>query len=157
MSRFPGKEKKVRFGWINLFGAVAAVILAIPAIVRAARCQRPEKNRTVRAVRLAGWAAGLACMVLLWLPLIVGEFGFDGVFEMMLYLAGNGLLLLAYLAVSVPALCGKRFLPDAVPVILAAAVFLWSGMFLRHWLLVGCAVLFAAATLFGMHKDRPAD
>ena len=89
----------MKFGWINLFGAVIVIIMLIPNIIYAVRNKNQKnlcKNKFMNVIEQVG---RYACIVLMWLPLLVWEFGFDGVTEMIIYLAGNGILLAAYIAV----------------------------------------------------------
>ncbi|MBQ5757252.1 MAG: hypothetical protein IIV93_01950, partial [Clostridia bacterium] len=89
-----------------------------------------------------------SCMMLMWLPLVVWKFGFASVFEMVLYMACNGMLLTAYW-ISFAVYMKRRSVPLAlVLAILPACIFLLSGILLRHWLLVGFAVLFAVGHIY---------
>ena len=133
----------MKFGWINIFGAIIVILMLIPNIVYAVK-NRNEKNLcTNRFMNIAEQTGRYACIVLMWFPLLVWKFGFASVFEMMLYLVCNGMLLAAYWILF--AVYMKRgTMPLAlVLAILPACIFLLSGILLRHWLLVGFAVLFA--------------
>ena len=95
-----------------------------------------------------------ACILLMWLPLLVWEFGFASVAAMLLYFAGNGALLAAYWIVF--AIYGKKKNTGLAPAlaILPACIFLLSGLLLRHWLLVGFACLFAVGHLYVTQKNN---
>ena len=84
-----------------------------------------------------------ACIVLMWLPLLVWEFGFAGVTEMIIYLAGNGIMLAVYITVFIFYLNKKTGKRAMILAVLPACIFLLSGILLRHWLLVGFAAVFA--------------
>ena len=87
----------MEFGWINLFGMVIVLLMLVPNIIYAVR-NKDEKNLcTNRAMNLIEQIGRYACIVLMWLPLLVWRFGFAGVPEMLLYLCGNAALLAAYL------------------------------------------------------------
>ena len=131
------------FGWINVFGAVIVILMLIPNIVYALR-NRDEKNLCAkRLMNLIEQCGRYACIALMWLPLLVWKFGFASVPEMALYLAGNGALLAAYWIAF--AVYMKRRTPGLALAlaILPGCIFLLSGVLLRHWLLVGFALLFA--------------
>ena len=138
----------MEFGWINVFGAVFVILLLIPNIVYAIR-NRDEKNLCAnRFMNVLEQIGRYACIVLMWLPLLVWEFGFASVFEMMLYLAGNAVLILVYwilFARYAETKSAKLALSLAV---LPACVFLMSGILLRHWLLAGAAVLFGIGHVY---------
>ena len=46
-----------------------------------------------RLINVTEQVGRYGCIVLMWLPLLVWEFGFAGVGEMLLYFGGNGVLL----------------------------------------------------------------
>lgn len=143
----------MEFGWINVFGAVIVILLIIPNIIYALK-NRGEKNRcTNRLMNAAEQIGRYACIILMWLPLLVWKFGFQSVFEMLLYLFGNGCLLVAYwvvFAVYLKKKTGRRALILAV---IPTCIFLLSGLLLRHWLLAGFAILFGIAHIYVTHKN----
>ncbi len=133
----------MEFGWINVFGAVIVILMLIPNIVYAIK-NKGEKNLcTNRFMNAAEQIGRYACIILMWLPLLVWKFGFGSVFEMMLYMACNGMLLTAY-GIAFAVYMKRRSARLAlVLAILPACIFLLSGILLRHWLLVGFSLLFA--------------
>ena len=138
----------MKFGWINLFGAVIVMLILIPNIVYAIKNKNEQnlcKNKLMNMVEQIG---RYACIILMWLPLLVWEFGFASVTHMMIYLVGNGVLLLAYGIVYI--LYFKRKNPESVfaLAVIPACIFVLSGILLRHWLLVGFAVLFAIGHIY---------
>ncbi len=136
------------FGWINLFGAVIVVVMMIPKIVYAVH-NKDEKNRcTNKAMNLIEQIGRYACIVLMWLPLLVWKFGFASGPELLIYLAGNGLLLLSYLFVFARYLKEKTARRAIILAVLPACIFLLDGLLLRHWLLVGFSILFAVGHIY---------
>jgi hypothetical protein len=89
----------------------------------------------------------------MWLPVFVWKFGFASVFEMMFYLIGNGILLMVYWVVFAVYMKRKRQGFAITLAILPVSIFLLSGILLRHWLLVGFAVLFAVGHIFVTYKN----
>ena len=132
----------MEFGWINVFGAVIVVLMLIPDIVYAVR-NRGEKNLcTNQVMNTAELIGRYCCMVLMFRPLLVWKFGFASVLEMLLYIGGNAALLAAYW-ISFAVYGKRRTVRLALALaVLPACIFLISGILLRHWLLVGFAVLF---------------
>lgn len=143
----------MRFGWINVFGAAIVILLLIPNIIYAIR-NKDEKNlctnRFMNAIEQVG---RYACIVLMWLPLLVWEFGFASVFEMILYMMGNAVLLIAYWIVFARYMKRKNAKLALILAILPACIFLLSGLLLRHWLLVGFAVLFGIGHIYVTRKN----
>ena len=138
----------MKFGWISVFGAIIAVLMLIPNIAYAIT-NKNEKNRCEnRFMNLIEQLGRYACIVLMWLPFPVRKLAFASVFEMALYLAGSGTLLAAYW-ISFAVYMKRRTAGLALALaIIPACIFLLGGLLLRHWLLVGFAVLFAVGHVF---------
>lgn len=143
----------MEFGWINVFGAVIVILMLIPNIVFAVK-NRNEKNLcTNRFMNVIEQIGRYSCIVLMWLPLIVWKFGFAGVFELVLYMACNGTLLAAYWISFAMYMQHRTVRLALILAILPACIFLLSGILLRHWLLVGFAVLFAVGHIYVTYKN----
>ena len=146
----------MKFGWINVFGAVIVILMLIPNIVYAIK-NKDEKNLcTNRLMNVIEQIGRYACIVLMWLPLLVWKFGFQSVFELLLYLFGNGALLLAYRIVFFRYMRKRSKASALTLAILPSCIFLMSGILLRHWLLVGFAVLFAVGHIYVTLKNAQA-
>lgn len=146
----------MKFGWINVFGAGIVVLILIPNIVYAIRNRDEENLCTNRLMNVIEQIGRYACIVLMWLPLLVWKFGFQSVFELMLYLFGNGALLLAYWIVYVLYMRKRTTARALTLAVLPSCIFLLSGILLRHWLLTGFAVLFAVGHLYVTLKNAQA-
>lgn len=143
----------MEFGWINLFGAIIVILLMIPNIFYAIRNKDEENLCTNQIMNWIEQIGRYGCIVLMWLPLLVWEFGFNSLFDMFLYLIGNGLMLLIYWIVFALYLKEKTANRALVLALLPACIFLLSGLLLRHWLLVGFAFLFAVSHIFVTKKN----
>lgn len=136
----------MEFGWINLFGAGIIVLIMIPNIIYAARQKQDETQIEVpHGLSACEQVGRYGCIILMWLPLLVWKFGFGSVEEFLIYLIGNGALLLCYY-LSWMLYSRKKTLSVAMALaIIPTAIFLLSGLLLRHWLLVAFAILFGFA------------
>ena len=136
----------MEFGWINLFGAGIVVLIMIPNIIYAARQKQDETQIEVpHGLSACEQVGRYGCIILMWLPLLVWKFGFGSVEEFLIYLIGNGVLLLCYY-LSWMLYSRKKTLSVAMALaIIPTAIFLLSGLLLRHWLLVAFAILFGFA------------
>ena len=143
----------MKFGWISLFGAVIVIIMIIPNIVYALRNRDEKKLCRNKAVNLIEQIGRYACIVLMWLPLFTGKFGFSSIYGILLYLFGNGILLTAYIIVFILYLRKKTPRRAVILAVLPACIFLLSGISLRHWPLVVSAVVFAAAHIYVTKKN----
>ena len=143
----------MEFGWINVFGAVIVVLMLIPNIVYAIK-NKGEKNLcTNRFMNVVEQFGRYACIVLMWLPLLVWKFGFASVLDMMLYMACNGLFLVAYWIAFAVYMKQKTVQLALVLAVLPACIFLLSGILLQHWLLAGFAVVFAIGHIYVTYKN----
>ena len=135
----------MEFGWINLFGAGIVVLIMIPNIIYAARQKQDETQIEVpHGLSACEQVGRYGCIILMWLPLLVWKFGFGSVEEFLIYLIGNGALLLCYY-LSWMLYSRKKTLSVAMALaIIPTAIFLLSGILLQHWLLVAFAILFGA-------------
>ena len=143
----------MKFGWINVCGAVIVVLMLAPNVVYALR-HKDEKNlcenRWMNALEQVGRYASI---VLMWLPLLVWEFGFRREAEMLVYFTGNLTLLAAYWAVFAVYMKKKTPCRALALAVLPTCVFLLSGLTLRHWLLVLSAVLFGIGHIYVTLKN----
>ena len=141
------------FGWINVFGAIIVILMLIPNIVYAVKNKNEKNLCTNRFMNVIEQIGRYACIVFMWFPLIVWKFGFASVFEMVLYLVCNGILLAAYWISFAAYMKRKTVRLALVLAILPSCIFLISGILLRHWLLVSFAVLFAAGHIYVTYKN----
>ena len=143
----------MEFGWISVFGAVIVILMMIPNIIYAIR-NKDEKNQcTNRFMNVIEQIGRYACIVFMWLPLPSRKFGFSSVSEMLLYLGGNGCLLIAYWAVFAVYLKRKTRKRALVLAVLPTCIFLISGLLLRHWPLVCFAVVFGIGHIYVTQKN----
>ena len=143
----------MEFGWINIFGAVIVILMLIPNIVYAIK-NKDEKNYCTNLfMNIIEQIGRYACIVLMWLPLLVWKFGFASVFEMILYLACNGLFLAVYWITFAIYMNRKCLQLALVLAIVPACIFIFSGILLRHWLLAGFAILFAVGHIYVTYKN----
>ncbi len=133
----------MEFGWLNLFGACIVVLMLVPNIVYAVRNKNGKNLCTNKLLNLVEQLGRYACIVLMWFPLMVWKFGFTSIIAMLTYFLGNGSLLLIYWIVFFLYMKEKTGGRALVLAIVPSLIFLLSGILLRHWLLVGFAVLFA--------------
>ena len=136
----------MEFGWINLFGAGIVVLIMIPNIIYAARQKQDETQIEVpHGLSACEQVGRYGCIILMWLPLLVWKFGFGSVEEFLIYLIGNGALLLCYYLFWMLYSRKKTLSVAMALAIIPTAIFLLSGLLLRHWLLVAFAILFGFA------------
>ena len=143
----------MKFGWINLFGVCIVILMLIPNIIYAIKNKDGKNLCTNKFMNAVEQIGRYACIVLMWLPLLVWKFGFASKLEMLIYFGGNGLLLIIYWLVYVLYFKDKNLNRALILAIVPACIFLLSGIMLRHWLLVGFAVLFAVGHIYVTKKN----
>ena len=128
------------FGWINAANAVIVAVLFAASVIGQKKSGLPAMKSRFLILNVLEQVGRYACMVLMVLPLRPGlEFGFATIGAMLVWAALALLLLIAYVL-----LWGEEMY-DAVLyalAILPVLLFLESGYYLRHWALLGAAVLF---------------
>ena len=134
----------MEFGWINLFGGIIVILILIPNIVYALKNQVHENDEKSipNILQICEQIGRYSCIILMWLPLLVWKFGFGSSEELLLYLLLNGIIILAYYFVWICYSKSPVLKSGMALAIIPAVVFLTSGLFLHHWLLVAASVLF---------------
>ncbi|MBQ2998325.1 MAG: hypothetical protein IJD62_04890 [Oscillospiraceae bacterium] len=127
---------------INFIQAAIIWILITPELLYSIHRQKPE-NKKNSAASITEQFGRYASMMLMILPLGVWEFGFASAEEMIIYFAGNGILLAAYIALWVLYFKKESFAKAIALAIINIAIFLLCGVLLRHWFLVVFALIFA--------------
>ena len=143
----------MEFGWINIFGAVIVILMLIPNIGYAIKNKGEKNYCTNLFMNIIEQIGRYACIVLMWLPLLVWKFGFASVLEMILYLTCNGIFLAVYWITFAIYMNRKSLQLALVLAIVPACIFIFSGILLRHWLLAGFAILFAVGHIYVTYKN----
>lgn len=138
----------MQFNWINWFNGLIVLIMLILNIIYAIKnkvFKNKCKNKYIIVLEQIG---RYSSMILMCVPLLVWEFGFQSVAEMILYFLCDTLLLVAYLVI-----WRLYFIRPALKSALGLAllpmlIFLISGVLLRHWFLVVTAILFGIGHIY---------
>ena len=143
----------MKFGWINVFSAGIVIALLIPNIIYALKNKGEKnlcKNRMMNIIEQIG---RYGCIIFMWLPLFVREFGFGSVAQMLFFTLTNIALLCAYLIIFALHLKKKSPKKAMALAILPSCIFLISAIILRHWLLLGFALLFTVGHIYVSAKN----
>ena len=134
---------------INAFGLALVLLLLIPNIIYAlARRDELSGHGEITPMGILEQVGRYSCMLLMAVNIGLKEFGFASVFGLLAYLFGNGLFIIAYWICWVFYYNRPSRGLALVLAILPSAVFLLSGIVLRHWLLVIAAVIFAVSHIY---------
>lgn len=137
-----------RMGWLNLFGLMIVVLMLAPNILCALRHRNVQNRCTSRLANAAEQIGRYGCMFLMVFNIGIAELGFRAPGAFLAYLIGNVVLLLAYFACWIVYGKKRSQLVALMLALLPTLLFLVSGLTMRHWLLVGFAVLFGAAHIY---------
>lgn len=143
----------MKFGWINLLGALIVALMLIPNIAYAIKNKEKTQAAGSKAMQIVEQLGRYACIILMWLPLLVGKFGFPSIAEMVIYLIGNSILLITYHVLWFMYMKQKKKTTALALAIIPAFIFFMSGFLLRHWLLLAGAVLFAIGHIYLTWKE----
>lgn len=174
---FLAGELGFSWNWINVFGLVTVVLLLIPNLVFAWRRKGAGSQSRNRCLNLCEQIGRYGSMIFLVFCIWRDGFGFPSVISLLLYLFGNGILLVAYWTAwgiyfwmthtgvwtgtwisksqgpTAVFIAGKPKVMKAVGVQMALAVilsllFLLDGLVLRYIPLLVCGILFAVAHIY---------
>ena len=143
----------MEFNWINLFGGVIVVLMLIPNIIYALKNKEetPEKSNIV--IRIIEQVGRYACMLLMIVPLFVGEFGFSPLEFMFNYLIGNLILLVFYYIFWVLFAKNKSLNKALALAAIPTLIFINSAISVKHWTLLVFALLFGASHIYITYKN----
>ena len=130
---------------LNLINFIQVAIvwgLIIPDLIYSIHRENREINKN-DAASITEQFGRYASMLLMVLPLGIWEFGFKSSEEMIIYFAGNGILLLIYILVYVLFFKKQNAAKAIILAIIRVLVFVLCGILLRHWFLVIFAEIFA--------------
>ncbi|MCR5484989.1 MAG: hypothetical protein K6F09_05290 [Clostridiales bacterium] len=138
----------MKFGFINLLGEIIVILLLIPNIIYALKKKKTENNAEQSVPKLLSVLEQIgryACMALMILPVLVWEFGFKSKGGFLAYLILNVCLIIAYYIVWALYMKKPSLKSGMTLAVIPTCIFLFSGLLLHHWLLVGLAVFFGVS------------
>lgn len=147
----------MKLGWISFFGACLVIVILVPQVIYALKYGEKQKKCDKKILPLMGRIFRYACMILMWLPLLVKEFGFGSNGAMLLYFFGNIALIIAYQVMWALYFQKKSPEKEMAVTVLPVCVYLLSGILLFHPLLIGAAVLFGIGSTGNMYFVQKAE
>lgn len=144
----------MEFNWINIFGGVIVLLILIPNIIYALKNKEetPEKSNII--IRIIEQVGRYACMLLMIVPLFVGEFGFSPLEFMFNYLIGNLILLVFYYIFWVLFAKNKSLDKALALAAIPTLIFINSAISVKHWTLLVFALLFGASHIYITYKNN---
>lgn len=135
----------MEISFINLFNGIVVLCLLLPNIIWAVKMKNKGRARASGLVNAMEQLGRYASIVLMVVPLFVGKFGFRTVAEMVIWLVGSIVLVVAYWGAWIFYFKEKTARNRMALATIPCAIFLICGITLRHWALVIAAVIFTVA------------
>ena len=144
----------MEFNWINIFGGVIVLLILIPNIIYALKNKEETTEKSNIVIRIIEQVGRYACMFLMIVPLFVGEFGFSPLEFMFNYLIGNLILLVFYYIFLVLFAKNKSLDKALALAAIPTLIFINSAISVKHWTLLGFALLFGASHIYITYKNN---
>lgn len=144
----------MEFNWINIFGGVIVALMLIPNIIYGLKNKETAPEKSGIFVRITEQIGRYACMILMILPLFVGEFGFSPLEFMFSYLIGNVVLLVFYYIFWVLYVKNKSLDKALALAIIPTLIFINSAISVKHWALLVSAVIFGISHTYITYKNN---
>lgn len=147
---------KLGYDWINIFGVIIVILMLIPNIIYGIKFRKVTNQCQNKFMNIFEQVGRYASMFLMIFNIGILEFSFASVTEFMIYLFGNGILLLAYWIVWILYFVKQNTGKSIVLAVFPTVIFLLSGITLRHWLLIISAVIFGIAHIYVTYQNTKA-
>ena len=144
----------MKFNWINLFGGVIVLLILIPNIIYALKNKEETHEKSNIVIVITEQVGRYACMLLMIVPLFVGEFGFSPLEFMFNYLIGNLILLVFYYIFWVLFAKNKSLDKALALAAIPTLIFINSAISVKHWTLLVFALLFGASHIYITYKNN---
>ena len=138
----------MEFNWINIFGGVVVALMLIPNIIYALKNNEETSEKSNIVARMTEQVGRYACMLLMIVPLFVGEFGFSPLELMFNYLIGNFILLVFYYIFWVLYSKSKSLDKALALAVIPALIFINSAISVKHWTLLVFALIFGVSHIY---------
>lgn len=125
----------MNFTFINLVAMSFDTLLIIPEMIHTVKGIKKTYNGK-KIVIILDYVYKYACLILMFLPLGISEFGFKSVAGMLIYLFGNIILCLVYDVMFVINVKQDSYKRDVILLYISLAIYLLSAFVLRHYLLL---------------------
>lgn len=139
--------------WINVWGIAIIVIILIPNIAYAISHKGQKnlcKNKLMNIIEQVG---RYACIIFMIFDVGKDGFGFYSPEAFGVYLVGNIMLLIAYLAFWCLYFIAWGYNRAMMLAVIPSAIFLLCGITLQNWLLIASAVIFSVGHIYVTHDN----
>ena len=144
---------KIGPSWINIFGLVIVILMLLPNIIYAVKFHglaNKCKNKTMNIIEQIG---RYSSMFLIIFNIGVVEFGFSSTEAFIIYFIGNTILIIVYWIIWSMYFKKRILWKSMVLAIIPTAIFLLSGVTLRHYFLVISAIFFGIGHIYVTYQN----
>lgn len=147
-----GKMGDAGIPWINFFGLVIVVLMLLPNIIYAMR-YKDASNKCSNVVNLPEQVGRYASIFLMIFNIGIAEFGFSSLTGLAVYTVGNICLLILYWLIWMLYFIKPGLYNSLLLAVIAPAIFLLSGIALRHVLLIVSALIFGVSHIIVTYQN----
>lgn len=141
---------KIEGNWINVFGFLLIVLMLLPNIIYAVKIKGKRNPCTKRLLNVLEQIGRYGCIVLMVIPVGIGEFGFLSVGDFLICFLGNILLLVTYWSVWLLYFHKQTHRKQMALAVIPTLIFLLSAVTMRYPLLFVFALLFGIGHIAGI-------
>lgn len=141
-------------GWINFYNLTIVVLMLIPNIIYAFKNKDEKNNCTNRLMNIIEQIGRYGCMFLMVFNIGIYEFGFNSKEAFLIWLFVIPFLLLLYWVFWVfyfKSHCKEAALALAI---IPSIIFIFTGILLRHWLLVIFGFVFSVSHIYVTYQNN---
>lgn len=146
-------SEKIGSSWINIFGLVIVILILLPNILYAVKFHGLEnkcKNKTMIIIEQIGRYLSIFLSIF---NIGLIEFGFSSVEAFIVYFVGNTILMISYWIIWCQYFKNMVLWKSITLAIIPTAIFLLSGITLRHYLLVTSAIVFGIGHIYVTYQN----
>lgn len=139
--------------WINIYGLLIVIVMLLPNIIYAVKFRGMEnkcKNKVMNIIEQIGRYASMFLMIFM---IGLDKLGFSSPEAFIIYFVGNIILLIAYWIIWILFFIKKNLWKSIALALIPTAIFLLSGITLRHYLLVISAVFFGIGHVYVTYQN----
>jgi len=140
--------------YFNVFGLIIMLIIMVPNIIFAIEFKKEKNKCKNKVMNILEQIGRYACMILMIFCIGMRKFEFGSIEEFVIYFLGNIALLLIYVVIWILFFIKQKPWKSMALAIVPTAIFLLSGITLRHTELIIAAVIFGVAHIYVTYKNR---
>ena len=134
--------------WINIFGIIIVVLMLIPNLFYAYKFKGVENKCKNKAMNLIEQAGRYGSMFLMAFNIGLFEFGFSSSEAFVLWIILSAVLLIVYWIIWCIYFKKPELVAAMALAIIPSAIFIFSGVLLRHYVLLIFALLFCVGHVY---------